>query len=359
MSKGKIKNQEIEKTIRAEDNWEPVGPTPMPEISDLRRWDRRLLKTYKPFYAPFCDLCCFCTFGKCDLTGDKKGACGINISGQQGRWALIFSLMGCSAHGAHGRHLVDYLIEKYGEDYKIDLGGQVAVEAPHIRTVMGLKPETLGDLRKAIEYVERGIIHGVSATHMGQEGSDIDFESKSLHIGMLDHVAMEVADIAQTIGFKFPTSIADTPLAGLGWGAVDKSKPVVTCVGHNAAVATVMIDHLMKNGTYDQVEVTGICCTAHDNIRYSGKAKIIGPLSKQLFFLRTGIADLVISDEQCVRCDIPALAKAAGSALIATSDKISYGLEDVTHKEVDEIVRLITQEGQQVLIRDVDMAFYV
>ncbi|MBM4325489.1 MAG: acetyl-CoA decarbonylase/synthase complex subunit alpha, partial [Deltaproteobacteria bacterium] len=187
MSKGKIKNQEIEKTIRAEDNWEPVGPTPMPEISDLRRWDRRLLKTYKPFYAPFCDLCCFCTFGKCDLTGDKKGACGINISGQQGRWALIFSLMGCSAHGAHGRHLVDYLIEKYGEDYKIDLGGQVAVEAPHIRTVMGLKPETLGDLRKAIEYVERGIIHGVSATHMGQEGSDIDFESKSLHIGMLDH----------------------------------------------------------------------------------------------------------------------------------------------------------------------------
>jgi len=356
MSKGKVKNEEINKTIRAEDNWEPVGPTPMPEISDLRRWDRRLLKTYKPFYAPFCDLCCFCTFGKCDLTGDKKGACGINISGQQGRWALIFSLMGCSAHGAHGRHLVDYLIEKYGEDYKIDLGGQVAVEAPHIRTVMGLKPETLGDLRKAIEYVERGIIHGVSATHMGQEGSDIDFESKSLHIGMLDHVAMEVADIAQTIGFKFPTSVADTPLAGLGWGSVDKSKPVVTCVGHNAAVATVMIDHLMKNGTYDQVEVTGICCTAHDNIRYSGKAKIIGPLSKQLFFLRTGIADLVISDEQCVRCDIPALAKAAGSALIATSDKISYGLEDVTHKEVDEIVRLITQEGMQVLIRDVDKA---
>ncbi|MCJ7705756.1 MAG: hypothetical protein MUO28_09510, partial [Desulfobacterales bacterium] len=305
MSKGAVKQKEINNTIRAEDNWEPIGPTPMPEMSDLRRWDMRLMKTYKPFYAPFCDLCCFCTYGKCDLTEDKKGACGINISGQQGRWGLIFSLMGCSAHGAHGRHLIEYLIEKYGEDYKIDLGGQVDVEAPHIRTVMGLKPETLGDLRKAIEYVERGIIHGVSATHMGQEGSDLDFESKSLHIGMLDHVAMEAADIAQTIGFKFPTSVAETPLAALGWGSVDKEKPVVTCVGHNAAVATVMIDQLMKAGIYNDVEVTGICCTAQDNIRYSDKTKIIGPLSKQLFFLKTGIADLIITDEQCVRCDIP------------------------------------------------------
>ncbi len=356
MSKGAKKIEEINKVIRAEDNWEPIGPTPMPEISDLRRWDMRLLKTYKPFYAPFCDLCCFCTFGKCDLTEDKKGACGINISGQQGRWALMFSLMGCSAHGAHGRHLIDYLIEKYGEDYKIDLGGQVAVEAPHIRTVMGLKPETLGDLRKAIEYVEKGIIHGVSATHFGQEGSDLDFESKSLHIGMLDHVAMEAADIAQTIGFKFPTSIAETPLAGLGWGSVDKGKPVVTCVGHNAAVATVMIDQLMKDGIYDQVEVTGICCTAQDNIRYSDKTKIIGPLSRQLFFLKTGVADLIITDEQCVRCDIPQVAKEMGSALIATSDKISYGLEDVTHKEVDEIIKMIVEEGKQVYIRDVDKA---
>ncbi len=196
--------------------------------------------------------------------------------------------------------------------------------------------------------MERGIIHGVSATHMGQEGSNLDFESKSLHIGMLDHVAMEVADIAQTIGFKFPTSVAETPLAALGWGSVDKSKPVVTCVGHNAAVATVMIDHLMKAGIYDQVEVTGICCTAIDNTRYSDKTKIIGPLSKQLFFLKTGIADLIITDEQCVRCDIPEVAKEMGSALIATSDKISYGLDDVTHKEVDEIIRMITEEGKQV-----------
>lgn len=356
MSKGARKKEEINKIINAEDTWEPVGPTPMPSITDLRRWDMRLLETYKPFYAPFCDLCCFCTYGKCDLTGNKKGSCGINISGQQGRFVLIACIMGCSAHGAHARHLIDYLIERHGEDYKIDLGGQVAVEAPIARTVMGLKPQTLGDLKKVVEYVERAIIHAASSTHMGQEGSYLDFESKALHMGMLDLLVMEAADIAQIVGFGFPTSVAETPLAELGWGAVDKEKPVAVCVGHNAAVATVMIDNLKKMGIYDSVEVTGICCTAHDNIRYSDKAKIIGPLSKQLFFLKTGIADLIITDEQCVRCDIPEIAKETGSYLIATSDKICYGLPDVTGKEVDEIVRMIVEEGKQVLILDVDKA---
>ena len=68
---GKIEGEEEE-----EEEWEPVGPTPMPTIATLRSWDFKLLRRYKPFYAPFCDFCCLCTFGKCDLTGNKKGACG-------------------------------------------------------------------------------------------------------------------------------------------------------------------------------------------------------------------------------------------------------------------------------------------
>jgi len=43
------KLEEIRELIRAEIPWEPVGPTPMPEIPDLRAWDMRLLKTYKPW----------------------------------------------------------------------------------------------------------------------------------------------------------------------------------------------------------------------------------------------------------------------------------------------------------------------
>ncbi|HCC32629.1 MAG TPA: hypothetical protein DEQ28_01825, partial [Clostridiales bacterium] len=77
MTGGKLKDESVRATIRAEDDWEPIGPTPMPSVTDLRNWDLRLLDTYEPFYAPFCDLCCLCTYGKCDLTADRKGACGL------------------------------------------------------------------------------------------------------------------------------------------------------------------------------------------------------------------------------------------------------------------------------------------
>lgn len=352
MSKGNLKRKEIDKIIRAEDNWEPVGPTPMPSLTDLRNWDMRLLDTYEPFYAPFCDLCCLCTFGKCDLTEDRKGACGIDIATQQARWILICSLMGTAAHGAHGRHMIDYLIEKYGEDYKIDLGKQVNVEAPIIRTVLGLKPETLGDLRKAIEYVEREMIHLVSATHTGQEGNYKDFESKAFHAGTLDHVALEAADIAQIVGFGYPTSIADTPLVDLGWGAVDKEKPTIVVVGHNAVVANAIIDYLQEHNLYGQVEVAGLCCTALDTTRYDKGAKIIGPLSRQRFFLKAGLADVVVTDEQCVVTDIPKMAKDAGAAMVACSDKICYGLPNVSEKDADQILKMVLEDGEQVLILD-------
>jgi len=356
MSKGKIKTQEINKIIKAEDNWEPIGQTPMPKILDLRNWDMRLLKTYKPWYAPFCDLCCLCTYGKCDLTEDRRGACGIDIATQQGRIVLLACCMGLSAHAGHGRHILDYLIEKYGEDHKIDLGGQISLEAPNIRTVLGLKPETLGDLKKAIEYVEKEFIHLVSSTHFGQEGSYLDFESKALHAGMLDHVAMEAADIAQIVGFKFPTSIAETPLIDLGWGSIDRNKPVILVVGHNPASSSNIIDYLRANDLYDKVEVAGVCCTALETTRYSDRAKVVGPLSRQLFFVRTGIADVIMTDEQCIRTDITIEAKKVGSALIATSDKACYGLEDASEKSVDEIVSEMVSNGKQFLIPDHEKA---
>ncbi len=354
--KKNLRRDTVNEIIRAEDKWEPIGHTPMPELPDLRNWDMRLMKTYKPFYAPMCDLCCFCTYGKCDLTGDKRGACGIDISAQQARIVLLACCMGTAAHGGHARHVLHYLIEKHGKDYKINLGDQVLVEAPHCRLVLGLKPETLGDLEKAVEYVESQLIHCISALHTGQEGSALDYESKALHISMLDHVALEAADIAEIVGFGYPTSVADTPLVDLGWGSVDRTKPVILLIGHNPVTAIPIVDYLNANGLQDKVEVAGICCTAQEVVRYSSRAKVVGPLSRQLFFIRCGIADVIVTDEQCVRCDTPGEAAKMGTALIATNDKICYGLEDVSKREADEIVKEMVNGGKQTLIFDPDKA---
>ncbi len=350
-----LKQERIDEVINAEDRWEPVGHTPMPDISDLRSWDMRLMKTYKPFYAPTCDLCCFCTYGKCDLTGSKRGACGIDISSQQARVVALSCAMGMSAHGGHARHVVDYMIEKFGRDFKINLGDQINVEAPHIRTVIGLKPETLGDLDKAMQYCEGQLIHIVSSLHTGNEGSALDYESKALHISMLDHVVMEIADIAQISGFGYPTSKADTALVELGWGAVDKTKPTICLIGHNPVTAVPIVDYINEHRLQDKVEVAGLCCTALEVTRRDSKPKVIGPLSRELFFVRTGLADVIVTDEQCIRTDMPVEAAKVGTSLIATSDKAIYGLQDMSKKSTEEILEKM-RKGEHVYILDPDKA---
>jgi CO dehydrogenase/acetyl-CoA synthase alpha subunit len=69
-----IRNLELSIGKVVDDSWaEPMEPTPMPDLTTLRDWDMKLLNKHKPFYMPDCDLCCLCTFRKCDLTAGKRG----------------------------------------------------------------------------------------------------------------------------------------------------------------------------------------------------------------------------------------------------------------------------------------------
>ncbi|MGB9659259.1 MAG: CO dehydrogenase/acetyl-CoA synthase complex subunit alpha [Nitrososphaerales archaeon] len=349
----KIKGLELLIGKIVEEEWdEIIGPTPYPSITDLRAWDHRLLQRYEPFYSPFCDMCCLCTFGKCDLTKGKKGSCGIDIRSQQGKIVLIACLMGAACHATHARHIVNYLIEKKGRDYPIHLGEEIELEAPLIRLVAGIKPKKLGDLEEVLDYIERQITHLLSATATGQEESYIDFESKALHAGMVDNVAMEVADIAQISALRFPKGDPDAPLVDLGMGIIDKTKPVILCVGHNVAPGSEIINYLEQSGIYGSVEVAGICCTAHDLTRYSTGAKIVGPLSRQLIFVRSGVADVMILDQECIRTDIIDEAKKVGTRVITTIDQVCAGLPDMTKSPIESIVKELVGRVPAVLIHD-------
>jgi acetyl-CoA decarbonylase/synthase complex subunit alpha len=349
--------RDISLTIGAinEDTWdEPMGPTPFPSLTTLRNWDLTLLNRYKPFYLPFCDLCCLCTYGKCDLTGTKRGACGISMPAQQSRTVLITSCIGASTHCGHARHLLDHLIEKYGGDFPINVGDTgVEVEAPVIRLVCGIKPVTLSDLEPVLDYCENQITQLLAVTHTGQEGYNLDFESKVLHAGMIDQLGMEVADIAQISALGFPKADPESALADLGLGTVDTSKPVILVIGHNVPPSTEIIDYLRKKSLTSEIEVTGICCTALDITRYSSKAKIIGPISWQLRYIRSGIPDVVVIDEQCVRADTLQESASIRAPLIATSEKNCLGLPDRTGDPVDEIVNdFLTGKQTGALILD-------
>jgi acetyl-CoA decarbonylase/synthase complex subunit alpha len=239
--------------------------------------------------------------------------------------------------------MVEHLINKYGRDIPLDIGGlNIKVEAPVIRLVCGEKPEKLADLEEILDYVESQITHLLAATHTGQEGNNLDFESKAFHAGMVDHVGMEVADIAQIAVFSFPKADPNAPLVDLGLGTVNVEKPVILVIGHNVVPSIGIIDYMRDNGLEENLEICGICCSAHDATRYYKRARIVGPISWQLRFIRSGIPDLIVLDEQCIRADAFEEAKKIKAPVIVASEKNCMGLPNRTDDPADAIVDDLT-----------------
>ncbi|HPE51610.1 MAG TPA: acetyl-CoA decarbonylase/synthase complex subunit alpha, partial [Methanothrix soehngenii] len=167
--------------VKEEDEWDQeMGPFPKPGVATLRDWDFKICNRYKIMYSPADDTCTLCTYGPCDLTGNKKGACGIDMAAACGKIVLVAVLMGTCAHTAHGRHLYHWCLDKFG-DMPFDMGSEILVDAPLYRTILGKKPKSLKDFGEALEYCEEEIVQLLAATHTGQEGYFMDFESKSLH----------------------------------------------------------------------------------------------------------------------------------------------------------------------------------
>jgi len=207
-----------------------------------------------------------------------------------------------------------------------------------MRLVCGIKPETLGDLEDVLDYCEKQVTQLLAVTHTGQEGSNLDFESKVFHAGMIDHVGMEIADLAQISAYALPKADPESPLVDMGMGTIDTKKPVILVIGHNVPPATEIIDYLKNNDLETKAEVTGICCTAIDMTRYSARAKIVGPISWQLRYIRSGVPDLIVIDEQCIRADTLQEAMKIHTPVIATSEKNCCGLPDRTDDPADEII---------------------
>ncbi|MHA1282092.1 MAG: CO dehydrogenase/acetyl-CoA synthase complex subunit alpha [Promethearchaeota archaeon] len=336
-----------------EEEWEPMGPTPQPHIPTLRNWFFTLMKRYKPYYMPICDMCCLCTFGKCNLSKGRTGACGINLETACAKIVEIACCIGAACHSAHGDHLIHWLKEKYG-NVPINFGNNIAVEMPHTRLVVGMKPETLEDLEEAMEWVHYIITHLLAAGHTGQESSYLDYEAKSFLAGLADSVGMEISDAVQIAAYGFPVGEADVPIVELGMGTLDtENKAIILMIGHNVAPGVELVDYIREHNLEDKVDVGGICCTALDLTRYYSGAKIVGSLSRQMFYIRSGLADVVMVDEQCVHLRTFEQAQLVGAPFIATNEKIMGGLPDRTKDPINEIVDdLVSGKTPGVLILD-------
>ncbi len=257
---------------------------------------------------------------------------------QQARIVEIACAIGASCHSAHGDHLLHWLKEKYG-NVPINFGNNIAVEMPHTRLVVGMKPETLEDLETAMEWVHFTITHLLASGHTGQESSYLDFEAKSFLAGLADSVGMEISDAVQIAAYGFPMGDPNAPIVKLGMGTLDtENKATILMIGHNVAPGVELVDYMREKGYEDKLDVGAICCTALDLTRYYSGAKIVGSLSRQMFFIRSGLADVVMVDEQCVNLRSYEQAKLVGAPFIATNEKNMGGLPDRTNDPAEEII---------------------
>lgn len=336
--------------VKEADEWDqPMGPFPKPGVATLRDWDFKLANRYKIFYAPADDTCTLCTYGPCDLTGNKQGACGLDMAGYCGKIVLIACLMGTCAHSAHGRHLHHWCLERFG-NLKFDMGDEILVDSPLYQTIMGSKPTDLNGFGEGLNYLEEEVVQLLAATHTGQEGYYGDFESKALHAGMLDLLGMEICDMLQIVAYDMPRGAADAPLVEIGMGTLDQNKGVLIAYGHNLAAGAEAMMYAEKNNLWDKVDIGGVCCTAHDLNRIGlgagghvpkgigVKPKVAGAIGWWRKMVRSGVMDCVLVDEQCVWCNVLADCQKRNIPLIATTDKIMLGLQDRTNDPVDAIV---------------------
>ena len=327
----------------------------MPAITTLRDWDFLLLKRYSPQYLKKEDECSLCTYGPCHINEKKKGVCGIGLNAHLSKMSLFTAVTGAAGHASLAESITSELIEKFGSDYPLKLNDE-PLQTPLIRLICGFKPKVLSEMKKVTSYINREITSLLSVLNMGQEGEWIDFESKTLHAGMLDNLALEVIDMSQIATFKFPSNSPDTPLQNSEFRIQSSEfrNPAILCIGHNSITGIEIMQYLDENNLSGKIDLYGLCCMATDMSRTpKGGVKIAGNQRDQLKFIKSGIANVIVLDSQCIRTDILHHASKMGIPVVATNPECSLGLPDRTGDKTEKIVDdLISQREAGVLIFD-------
>ena len=265
------------------------------------------------------------------------------------------AVTGAAGHASLAESITSELIEKFGSDYPLKLNDE-PLQTPLIRLICGFKPKVLSEMKKVTSYINREITSLLSVLNMGQEGEWIDFESKTLHAGMLDNLALEVIDMSQIATFKFPSNSPDTPLQNSEFRIQSSEfrNPAILCIGHNSITGIEIMQYLDENNLSEKIDLYGLCCMATDMSRSpKGGVKIAGNQRDQLKFIKSGIANVIVLDSQCIRTDILHHASKMGIPVVATNPECSLGLPDRTGDKTEKIVDdLISQREAGVLIFD-------
>ncbi len=321
--------------IKGGEELERTGKFINPNVTDLRNWDANLLGRFKPKYYAFIQQCQYCAFGPCDLSKNRMGACGMRLSVQMAREALVTAIAGASSYIARVCELNDAIIKEH--TYVAELNLEDKNLTAFINLLCGYEPKTTGDLKKALRYANEQIVHLISATHMGQEASDFDFNSKIFHAGMVSLLGMEIYEILRK--FLNNNKGSNMNKFEIGFGAVAQSKACMLIIGDCVPNIAQIIN---SNANFEIIRL--------GSGEYDFRVKTEGNFALDTTLK---IADVVVLGEGNVRTDVVEKAKKYGIPVIATSNRNLAGLADLSNLSAVEIFKkLMSREISGCYIKD-------
>ncbi len=299
--------------IVEEDDFEPMGPAPKPPYIALRDWDYFLFSRYKPTYVVE------------NIPEHVKTLFNLTVAGTSGYISIA-------------RNRLDYAYQRLGKDAEINLG--LDIEAPLIRTLVGVRPRRLSDLEEAMEYIMKEFTETTASMHSMNETNHLDFESKMFHLGFLSLLAMEVAEIPYMM-----LSSCEEKTLKWGTGLVDPHKPTIFVVGDVPAIMDI-VEHVKLLGNSVEV-VTGGCYALDMWSISSGNAKIVCTQSEVIDFIKSGVPDVIVVGEGG---SIPVeVVKEANCKIISSSPRACMGLPDLTALDENKIVEKLENETGAVI----------
>ncbi|RLE57365.1 MAG: hypothetical protein DRJ40_03385 [Thermoprotei archaeon] len=308
-------------------------------ITRLRRFYRELLTHYYEvriygdgIRCEFCGRHCFVEKG-------STGSCGLSYESIAAKKLLMWAVIGLSTH----LHSLNTLMRYCGADIlpRIKTSSGVYI----IESVVGKVPESLGELRDLVYELNEVCNWLVAQLHFGQESSVVELVSLSLFAGLLDLMVCELYELINGVMRKVKGSSPRRELRRVPVARYRVGKPSILVIGHNSPIVAELVDLVKKRGI--DVQIYGLCCSAHELSHYvdeSGKFFFAGSLAEQVEAVASGIADVVVIDEQCIMPLVLTIADELGIITVLTSPSICSDAPDLTYLgSCSDIVRKVVE----------------
>ncbi|KXB01086.1 hypothetical protein AKJ41_02780 [candidate division MSBL1 archaeon SCGC-AAA259O05] len=303
-------------------------------INQTEPFIQKLLDNYEPVYRFNWPITCeFCGKGPCSLTNEgDRGVCGLNPEAILARDSLSQVTIGMNTHLSSLERMINY---SKNCDFKVRTEG---ITTPITRTLINSSPRNFEKVQEAYQKLLEVGNQISSLLHMGQESNPFEFEKWSLMGGLVDLLSLELAELIYN---SIQPELNQVKRVSYGPQTVERKKPNVLIIGHLPPV----LEEIVKEGRNDEgIELLGLCCLGHEASRTHSEVKFVGSLNQQVKVVSSGIADVVVVDEQCVMPNLLEAAKQSQTKIICVSPKIRYGLENLTEETVEETIKKILND---------------